>query len=212
MDIIDHVAFRGERLTLAFQDGEPYVAAKPICEQLGLAWQAQHRKLTAAENGWRYHHMVIPSDGGAQETVGLHLVDLPLWLASISPAKVKPELREALLTYRRECALVLFHHVQSRLLGEAAKAKYFASRARADLLARKPLWTRIATMMGEGWDFNAIWRGVRQPRGRVIEAIDDMQRCGLIEAPPSGMPEWKGYARETRRPQAQADLFDGSAS
>lgn len=212
MDIIDHVAFRGERLTLAFHDGEPYVAIRPICERLGISWPAQFRKLTASENDWRSCLMAMPSDGGAQETVGLHLVDLPLWLASISPAKVKPELREALLTYRRECALVLFHHVQARLAGEAEKARYFAVRARADLLARKPLWTRVDALMREGWDFNAIWRGVRQPRGRVIEAIDDMLRCGLIEGPPSGMPEWKGYARETRRPQAQADLFDGSAS
>lgn len=210
MDIIDHVAFRGERLILAHRDDEPYVAIKPICERLGLAWQPQHRKLKEAENDWNHHHMVtVAGDEKEREMLCLHLVDLPLWLASISPAKVKPELRAALVTWRRECALVLFRHVQDRLLGEAEKARYFVARAKADLIARKPLWMRIELMMREGWEFTAIWRAVRQPQGRVIEAIDDMTRLGLIEAAPAGTPASPGYNHAPARRMAQPDLFAG---
>lgn len=188
-DIIDYVAFRGDKLTLIWQGEEPYVAIRPICERLGLDPKNQRARIQTPESGFSWG--VITStgrDGKGYEMLCLHAVDLPLWLASISPAKVKPEVREALMAYRTECKLVLFEHVKARLIGERDAATKALIRLRADLLSRKPAWARIEAMVRCGDDFATIWRRLNQPRHRVIEAINDLLRLGLISAPPVGMP------------------------
>jgi len=76
---------------------ENLMPAKPICENLGIAWKPQYLKLTQdsrclpdAQAG-RCYHMVIPSASGTQEMVSLPLQKLPAWLFSISTNKVKPK-------------------------------------------------------------------------------------------------------------------------
>ncbi len=187
-DLLEFVAFRGDKLVLVWKDGEPYAAIGPICDRLGLDRKSQRRKLTTSDSDLRWGHMTLPSAGGPQEAIGLHVVDLPLWLASISPAKVKPEVREALVAYRRECALVLFEHVKGRLLGERDAALVSLSRLREEVVARKPLWTKIRGWMADGLTFEQIWRSTKRPQWMVAEAIDDMMRLGLISAKPAGFP------------------------
>lgn len=188
-DIVDYVAFRGDKLTLIWQGEEPYVAIRPICERLGLHITTQRARIQTPESGFSWALMrSTGQDGKSYEMLCLHAVDLPLWLASISPAKVKPEVREALMVYRAECKLVLFEHVKARLMGERDAATKALIRLRADLLAKKPGWARIEAMIRCGDDFPTIWRRMNQPRHRVAEAITDMQRVGLIAAPPAGMP------------------------
>lgn len=188
-DIIDYVAFRGDKLTLIWQGEEPYVAIRPICERLGLDPKRQRERIQTPESGFNWGLMSsVAGDAKTREMLCLHAVDLPLWLASISPAKVKPEVREALMAYRAECKLVLFEHVKARLIGERDAATKALIRLRADLLSRKPAWARIEAMVRCGDDFATIWRRVNQPRHRVIEAINDLLRLGLISAPPAGMP------------------------
>jgi len=97
------VPFRNATLFLADVDGTPYTPMKPIVEGMGLAWQPQHEKLRKNKARWGITEIVIPSDGGPQQSICLPLRKLPGWLMTIYPSKVKPEIRETVIAYQNEC-------------------------------------------------------------------------------------------------------------
>lgn len=103
------VPFHGTDLYVVSHNGEPYVPMKPIVEGMGLAWQTQHRKLSERfKKG--ITEMVIPSVGGAQSMICLALRKLAAWLNTISPNKVKPEIRDRVIQYQEECDDVLYDY------------------------------------------------------------------------------------------------------
>ena len=97
-------------------EGEPriYVPVRPICEALGLSWGSQRNRIARDEvlrDGARgVFIMNTPGRGGGrQEMLCLPLDLLPGWLFGLSAGSVKPELREKILRYRRECFAVLWN-------------------------------------------------------------------------------------------------------
>lgn len=56
----------------------------------------------------------VAEDGRTRETQCLDLDALPMWLATINPSKVKPELRAKLELFQREAAAVLRDHFFGR--------------------------------------------------------------------------------------------------
>jgi len=109
---IIQVPFHNDTL-YAQQDGEvTRVAIKEISDRLGLAWQGQLERIKRnpiLADGIRI--TLIPSlRGGIQETTTLPLDLLNGWLFGIQASRVKPELRETILTYQRECYEVLHRH------------------------------------------------------------------------------------------------------
>jgi hypothetical protein len=206
-DIIEYISFRGEKLIFVWNEGEPYVAVKPICDQIGLAYQPQHRKLSCPESDATITMMVmVAADGKQREMLCLHLMDLPFWLSGITPSRVKPELADGIRAYRTECKLVLFNHFKARLLGESQAAIRGYQRLSEELIARKPLWVKIRGWVELGWDFETIWRAARQPQFRVIEAIGDLVRLGFIDTPPAGTPKAQPLKTQIVISN-QADLF-----
>lgn len=108
---VTELRFHGHPL-VAVRDGMIIrVAMKPICEALGLDWSAQYRRLLRhpilAEG---VAMMAIPSLGGGQDTLTLHLHLLHGWLFGIDSNRVREEIRPLLLTYQRECFAVLDRH------------------------------------------------------------------------------------------------------
>jgi len=105
MAIVD---FQGAKL-LTYYDGlQAHVAIRPVCEALGIDWARQFTKIKADP--------VLSASVGLRPTVGEHgvreMVTLPIgmlqgWLFKINPDRVKPEARETVLTYQRECYQVL---------------------------------------------------------------------------------------------------------
>lgn len=107
---IKEVDFQGDKL-LAFKDNKTdkiYVAVNHICNALGLDARIQRDKLK--------EHMTlskgctlwsIPSNGGIQETYVIELDYLPLWLASINPAKVNSAIQNKLVEYQLKAKDVL---------------------------------------------------------------------------------------------------------
>ncbi|HID08976.1 TPA: hypothetical protein EYP13_01985, partial [Candidatus Micrarchaeota archaeon] len=59
---------------------------------------------------WQVRTVKVQTPGGRQEMLCLPLRKLPAWLTSISPSKVKPEIREKLSRYQEECDNVLWEY------------------------------------------------------------------------------------------------------
>ncbi|WP_051321328.1 phage antirepressor N-terminal domain-containing protein [Chrysiogenes arsenatis] len=98
------VSFHGHELLTTEKDGKVYVAMKPIVEAIGLDWTAQFRRIQrqpVLSQGIAI--MATPSAGGEQETTFLPLDLLNGWLFGVDVNRVKPELKERLLQYQKEC-------------------------------------------------------------------------------------------------------------
>ena len=98
------VPFHGNSLYIVEIDGQPYTPMKPIVEGMGMAWQTQHRKLNDSRFKSTITEMVIVAEDGKQrEMTCLPLRKLPGWLMTIHAGKVRPEIRDKIVTYQNEC-------------------------------------------------------------------------------------------------------------
>jgi hypothetical protein len=97
------VPFYNDTLVLVDHAGQPFVAMKPIVENMGLAWQVQYRKLSEKFASTITIMVTVGEDGKNREMVCLPLRKIPAFLYSVNPSKVKPELREKIVRYQDEC-------------------------------------------------------------------------------------------------------------
>ncbi|MFJ7315626.1 phage antirepressor N-terminal domain-containing protein [Pseudomonas sp. NPDC098747] len=97
------VPFYEDTVVLIGKNNDPFVAMKPVVENLGLAWQSQHVKLTEKFGTNITEIVTVAEDGKTRGMVCLPLRKLPAWLYSISPNKVKPELHDKIVRYQEEC-------------------------------------------------------------------------------------------------------------
>ena len=111
------VPFHNAELYIVEHNGQPYTPMKPIVDGMGLAWQTQHRKLIQGynQNGdtpnrWGVSIIEIPTLSGIQEMLCIPLRKIFAWLMTISPNKVKPELRDTVIMYQNECDDVLWDY------------------------------------------------------------------------------------------------------
>jgi hypothetical protein len=110
MNIIP-VTFRGNTLSLIDHNGQPFVAMRPVVDGMGLAWQPQHAKLLSNTNRWAVTGIVmVAEDGKRRPMTCMPLRKLPGWLATISPNRVRSEIRETILAYQAECDNALWEH------------------------------------------------------------------------------------------------------
>lgn len=105
------VTFDGDQIFYLVRGEEQLVPVRPVCDVLGLAWKPQFVKLTTERDRWSVTMMVtVAADGSMRDMLCLPLSRLFGWLATISPSRVKPELRDKLVRYQRECDRVLAAH------------------------------------------------------------------------------------------------------
>lgn len=108
---ITSVKFHDQEIQVLSHEGKPYVAMKPICENIGLDWRAQRKRILRHEVLKKgVVIMTTPSKGGDQEMITLPLGMLNGWLFGIEINRVKPEIRETLRLYQLECYDVLYNH------------------------------------------------------------------------------------------------------
>lgn len=100
--------FNGAELQIVELNNEPYVPMKPIVEGMGLAWQAQYDKLKVKFSAVIMEIMTTGKDGKSYQMLCLPLRKLFGWLMTISPNKVKLELRDTVIKYQEECDDVLW--------------------------------------------------------------------------------------------------------
>ncbi|WP_375592138.1 phage antirepressor N-terminal domain-containing protein [Chitiniphilus eburneus] len=104
------VQFRGDTVVLVDHENQPYVAMKPVVENLGLAWQSQHVKLAEKFGAVITIIVTTGGDGKQYEMVCLPLRKLPAFLYSVNPSKVAPELRDKIVAYQEECDDALWQY------------------------------------------------------------------------------------------------------
>lgn len=118
MSKIITVDFRNDTLFAVERDDGVFVAVKPICDTLGLSWGSQHNRIMRdpilAEGIFTTK---MPSVGGAQETTLLKIDLVNGWLFGIDENRVKPECKELVMAYKRECHAVLFEHFYGKRKG-----------------------------------------------------------------------------------------------
>lgn len=117
-----NVPFHGAELYVVNHNGEPYTPMKPIVEGMGLDWKSQHKKISQRFSKGMVE-ITIPSAGGAQAMICMALRKLAAWLNSISPNKVRPEIRDKVIQYQEECDDVLYEYWTKGHVVNPRKAK-----------------------------------------------------------------------------------------
>lgn len=125
------VQFHGQTLITIQHNDEPHVAMRPIVEAMGLDWQAQLQRIKRHPVLAQGVVMITtPSDGGTQETNCLPLKLLNGWLFGIDTNRVKPDIRETILMYQRECYDALYRYWHE---GQATNPRFRPERTRKAL-------------------------------------------------------------------------------
>lgn len=110
---IQTVSFHGQQLAVIPQQQKLYVAIKPICENIGLNWDSQFRRINRDEvlNTTIAMMAMVAADGKTRELLCLPLEMLNGWLFGIDTNRIKnPEIKARILAYKRECYQVLFDY------------------------------------------------------------------------------------------------------
>ena len=105
-----NVPFHGNNLYVVNYKGQPYVPMKPIVEGMGLTWQSQFEKIKQRFKSTITEIVIVAADGKERNMICLALRKLAGWLHTISPNKVKPEIRDKVIKYQEECDDVLYEY------------------------------------------------------------------------------------------------------
>jgi hypothetical protein len=184
----------GTSVQLLWTDTTPTVVAKHLCEQFGLSWSRQAKVLKDPANEFNCGlTAMVGTDGKDREMLSLPVGDAARWVMQISPSRVGAEIRDRLIAFQRAFIPALIAHVEAHWRSITEEALWSLSRLRVEVIARKPLWTKIRDWMAESRSFEEIWRASNRSQRVIVEAIGDMERLGLITAKPLGCP---GAARQ----------------
>ncbi|EPK2090176.1 phage antirepressor N-terminal domain-containing protein, partial [Acinetobacter baumannii] len=104
------VPFHNAELYLVEHDGQPYTPMKPIVEGMGMDWASQFVKLKQRFASTIVEITIVANDGKERLMTCLPVRKLFGWLMTISPNKVKPEIRDTVIMYQQECDDVLWDY------------------------------------------------------------------------------------------------------
>jgi hypothetical protein len=169
------VPFHGSALYVINHNGEPYTPMKPIVEGMGMAWQSQLAKLKHRFASTVTEIVIVAADGKTREMACLPLRKLAGWLQTISPNKVKAEIRERVIQYQNECDDVLYEYWLKGVVANPRKVSVMEelNQACADLKCDKG----IASLFGTGLN---EWKGVKAAHVSKIKGLVE-EANGLIE-------------------------------
>lgn len=107
----------GTDIVTVDQNGQTYVPIRPICEALGIDFAAQYNKLQSDETLSSTVAIIamVAADEKERDMVCMPLKFIYGWLFTINPGKVAPDVRKAVLRYRRECYEVLYEHFSASM-------------------------------------------------------------------------------------------------
>ena len=167
------VPFYGDVLEATQDDaGAIWVSLRRLCDNLGIDVENQRKKLAAKRKPVTVMITVTASDGKNYSTSMIAYRAIPLWLATISPNKVKPEVRPKLERYQDEVEQVLADHFLGKngspFVGDPIKAGF----------------DKIA-------EFINICGGEFDKVNRRVDGLE--QRMASIIGPPAPLPSVSPY-------------------
>lgn len=167
-----NVPFHGSDLYVVSVGDEAYTPMRPIIDGMGLTYQGQADKLKSRfSKGVR--EIMIPTKGGEQTMLCLALRKLNGWLQTISPNKVKPEIRDKVIQYQEECDDVLYEYW--------TKGEVKNPRKKTTVDDRTPLRGIVNRIMGKyGMTYQAVYKLVHKEFG--VKHIDQLTQKQTIEA------------------------------
>ncbi len=112
-DFLEVVTVAGDG-AVAKIDNDYFVSVKKVCENLSIKSERQIQKLKSDE-AYEARLIEAQTNGGVQKVFCIPLDKLNGWLFSINPNKVKPEVKQKLIAYKKECFEVLHNHFLHKL-------------------------------------------------------------------------------------------------
>ena len=114
---LETIQFHNQSLIVLNHENKPYIAIKPICENIGLDWEAQRQRIKRNEilNSTACMIKVVAKDGKNREVLCLPLGYLNGWLAGIELSRVNPQIKPLLKQYQLECFDVLYNHFMPKV-------------------------------------------------------------------------------------------------
>ncbi len=173
------VNFNNQTLTATLVNGIPHVALKPICENLGIDWEAQNQRIKRHPvlNSVACMIKATAADGKMYEFLMLPIKFLNGWLFGIDANRVKAEAKEPVIKYQIECFEVLANHFMPKA---QAQAKINFDKPKPVLTQKVyDCWYKMVEIFGNqllneyGTDIPEIW----------MEAIEELTpeqiKCGF---------------------------------
>lgn len=112
--------YNDDLLAVRAADGQIYVSFRHLCDSLGINRQSQMKKIRehdvlaeAYKGGVINTPPSASGRGGGKQQASLLRVDMiPMWLTTISPSRVREDVRTKIKQYQREAAKVLWEAFQ----------------------------------------------------------------------------------------------------
>lgn len=168
------IQFHGHDLVTIHENQGIFVALKPICDAIGLDWEGQRQRVRrdAVLSSVACMTQATGTDGKQYEMLCLPINKLNGWLFGVDANRVKPELKEAVIAYQRDCYDVLDAHFRGKALAQC-EIYWFA---------RRPRWEFIRRLALEGWPYRAIAKlfDPRMSPGSIANSVQAMVVRGLI--------------------------------
>ncbi len=171
------VIFYDDELTAVLvrmgEEEQVFVPVRPLCDYLGIDWSAQRKRIVGdavLSETSRSVAVTATEAGGKREMLCLPLDMLNGWLFGVSAARVKPEIRERLIRYQKECYRVLARaFVRDPAAGDVSPTT-------ATLLQVREMGRAIMQMAEEQIEFE---RRLTTTEGRIDQAavvVGDLNR------------------------------------
>lgn len=170
---IQTVNFHNQTLITLEKDGNHYVAMKPICENIGLDWASQFTRIKRDEvlNSVIVMITTTGADRKIYKMLCLPIQYLNGWLFGVDTNRVKAEIKETLITYKKECYQALFDYWHDGV----------AINPRATKDERKPLVQAVNMLVGEtGAIYSNVWKMIHQRFD--VDCVDELTNEQVYQA------------------------------
>lgn len=158
------IPFNGYEIMAITKDNKKFVVPKQICQNLGLSWSGQFEKIkrdSVLKDAIRVIRIPQKNPSGSgfieQETLALPLEYLNGWLFGIDDTRVKEEIRQKVIDYKKQCYIVLYEYFNkgasidiNRLEGDIELQDYIYRKVRQARTSERSLWQRVKKAFEDG--------------------------------------------------------------
>jgi len=164
-----------EVLAVRAEDGTIYLPLRPVCESLGLSYRPQRRRIQrdpSLEEGVR--EIRLETGGGRQATPCLRLSIVPYWLSTVEVSRVRPDLQDKLLVYKRWVIDKVFEAFQRETgIGQATTTAPTAPAVRDDEMLSLAHIRDMGLAIAAFAEQQIAFAEQQQVQGRRIDVLEE---------------------------------------